>query len=199
MMMLIHTQLEVIGNFPLKRTGANYTHIQIDPPYDFWSEVKRKVNLPGIFEMHDMTYEDTVTMLYTIGESTSEYALGHPLVQRLIHDPAPRRYDLILVEQFYQECFLMLAHQMRAPVVSISTFGHASYFNQMFGSFGPWSHVPHELIVLPARMSLWQRVRNVHRYAVDRYNRKFRYLAAQQRLADQYFGHLPGECCVCMR
>lgn len=186
-------ELDVVSGFPLKRNHPNYTSYEVTPHIDFWTLVKNDLDLPGIFEMHDLSYDQTVQLLYNVAASTTEYALQHPNVQRLVHADEQQRYDVVLVEQFYQEAFLMLAHKFRAPVVAVCTFGSASYFHDMFGTFGAWSHVPHELIVLPERMTFWQRVRNVHRNLMDRYNRKFRYMRVQQELADRYFAHLPGE------
>lgn len=185
-------ELDVVSGFPLNIVSPNFTSIEITPHFDFWSLAKREIDLPGIFEMFDMSYETSAKLHYVIGHSTTDYALKHPRMQQLIHSKTPKQYDVILVEQFYQEAFLMLAHQLGAPVVSISTFNFASYISDMFGSFGAWSHVPHEFIVLPERMTFWQRVRNVHRHLADKYNRKYNYLAVQQRMADEYFAHIPG-------
>lgn len=53
-----------------------------------------------------------------VGQTTTEYALKHRSVQRFLHTNN-QQYDLILVEEFYQDAFLMLSHQFRAPIVSI--------------------------------------------------------------------------------
>lgn len=89
--------------------------------YNAISLVKEKLNLPGIFDMHDMSLRTTTHMLTIIGISTSDYALKHPGVQQLIHSE-DRQYDLILTEQFYQEAFLMLAHKFRTPIVSVCRY-----------------------------------------------------------------------------
>lgn len=188
-------ELDVVSGFPLQ-PQPNYTSYAVTPHVDFWTAVTRALNLPGVFEMHDMSDAQTEQFLHIVAASTTEYALRHPNVQRLIrqHSGDQRRpYDVILVEQFFQEAFLMLAHQFDAPVVAVCTFGSASYFDDMFGTFGAWSHVPHEYTPLPERMTFAERLRNVHRNVLDRWQRWFRYMPMQQALADRYFAHLPGE------
>lgn len=142
------------------------------------------------------------------GYSTTEYALKHENVQRFLH-ATDQHYDLILAEQYYQDAFLMFGHKFKAPIVSIcksrysinqyntiteffsATFGWNTYFDSMFGSFGAWAHVPHELYIVPDRMNFWQRLKNVYFCLLDKYARHNVYIPQQQALADKYFAHLP--------
>lgn len=62
----------------------------------------------------------------------------------------------------------------------------------MFGSFGAWSHVPHELMTFPESMTFWQRFQNVFYCLWDKYLRLYNNLPRQQVLVDKYFTHLPG-------
>lgn len=73
---------------------------------------------PVVFDLHDMSFWSTKEMLRIIGVATTEYALQHPNVQQLLHGEN-RHYDLILVEQFFQDAFLMFAQKFKAPIVSI--------------------------------------------------------------------------------
>lgn len=174
--------------------------------------VQNKMNLPGVFDMHEVTFLGTKQMLTIVGVSTTEYALQHPNIQRLLH-ATDKHYDLILTEQFFQDAFLMFAHKFQAPIVSIckrlfsyyilvlltqfyyfaATFGMNSYFDGMFGSFGAWAHVPHELFPVSDSMTFMQRVQNVYYCLMDKYLRNYVYLPQQQALADKYFSHLPGK------
>lgn len=74
-------------------------------------------------EMHSGSFSDYKRTYHLIGEITTECALKHPNVQRFLHQTSSsQRYDLILVEQYYQDAFLMLGHQFQAPIVSICEF-----------------------------------------------------------------------------
>lgn len=62
----------------------------------------------------------------------------------------------------------------------------------MLGSFGAWSHVPHELFPVSDWMTFLQRAQNVYYCLYDKYVRHYVYMPHQQALADKYFAHLPG-------
>lgn len=62
----------------------------------------------------------------------------------------------------------------------------------MFGSFGAWAHVPHEMLAFPDSMTFWQRIQNVYYCLYDKYLRHVEYMPLQQALADKYFAYLPG-------
>lgn len=107
----------------------------------------------------------------------------------------------------------MFAHKFHAPIISIciychrslvlsktiilwfifaATFGWNTYFDSMFGSFGAWAHVPHELLVVTDHMTFWQRMQNMYFCLLDMYWRHFVYMPQMQSLADTHFAHLPG-------
>lgn len=63
-----------------------------------------------------------INTLWWLGYDTSEHALKTENVQKFIHNKN-LKFDLILAEQFFQESFLMLAHQFQAPIVVICKSG----------------------------------------------------------------------------
>lgn len=68
--------------------------------------------------MTEIGFRDTLQMLTVAGLVTTEYALKHPNVQKLIAS-TDQHFNLIIAEQFYQESFLMFAHKFRAPVITL--------------------------------------------------------------------------------
>lgn len=170
----------------------------------------RHLKVSSIYQLHDMSFWNTKEMYRVSGYSTTQYALNHSNVQKLLYAD-DKHYDLILVEQFYQDAFLMFAHKFQAPIISIcmsytflvfsivnchifaATFGWNTYFDSMLDSFGAWAHVPHELLVVPENMNFWQRMKNVYFCLLDKYARHYVYMPEQQVLADKYFAHLPGK------
>lgn len=141
--------------------------------------------------MHDMTFAQTLSLLYTIGLTTTDHALKHPNVQRLITS-TDQQFDLIIGEQFYQDAFLMFGHKFQVPVINIGTFGFGLYMNDMLGSFGAWSHVPHEALPFNDGMTFVERATNAATSLYEMYQREFFYLPQQQAMADKYFANLPG-------
>lgn len=126
--------------------------------------------------------------------ATTEHLLRHPNVQnRLFHPPRPLTFDLVLVEEFYQEALLAFGHQFGAPLLSIASFDFAQHFDEMFGNFGAWSHVPHEYVTFGERMTFVERIQNVRIGMRDWYERHYLYMPEQQLLLDKYFALLPGD------
>ncbi|XP_067631962.1 UDP-glucosyltransferase 2-like [Eurosta solidaginis] len=174
---------------PLK-LGYNYTEILIEPVYDYWKEVKTKSGANSLFDMpKDM--RDFLYMLKTQGIASTEHALKQPKVQEIINaNQTEGVYDLLLVEQFYQDAFLALAHIYNVPVISTATFAMEHYMSQMFGIIIPWSYVPHGSLPLTDHMSFWERVQNVYTIIRSDISREFKYFPMVDAVVKKYFGHL---------
>lgn len=57
-------------------------------------------------------------MLTGLGALTSDFGLSDPKVQTFIHSNN-QHFDLVISEQFFQESWLLFAHQFKAPIVTI--------------------------------------------------------------------------------
>lgn len=182
-------EVTVITNYRQPKKIDNYTEIIIEPMYDFWANAPTN----NLFELTEMTFTETINLLYYgIGIPSTEHALKQKKIQDLIRRKGDH-FDLVLVEQFYQEAFLLLAHKYQAPIVTVCTFGFAQYMSPMFGVVSPWSHVPHELLPYSDKMTfpekLWNTVLNLY----EHYLRQYQYFPQQQDLAQKYIApHLPG-------
>ena len=138
-----------------------------------------------------MSLKETLDLVYDIGLGTSEYAFNKPNIREFIMND-DQHFDLIFAEQFYQEAFLMLAHKYKAPIVTLGTFGFASYMYPIMGAMSPWSHVPHEFMSFTDHMTFYERVYNVLGHVFEHFYRKYHYLPLQDEMAKKYFLHLPG-------
>lgn len=87
-----------------------YTYIYIS--------VMQHFKLTSITDVSSQTFMVSKNAYHYVGQRTTEFALKHPDVQQFLRN-SKKKYDLILVEQWYQDAFLMLSHQFKAPVVSI--------------------------------------------------------------------------------
>lgn len=123
--------------------------------------------------------------------ATTEHVLRHPNVQRqLFQQSAATSFDLVLVEQFFQEALLAFGRHFDAPLLAIASFEFVQQFGPMFGVFGAWSHVPHDSQLCGERMTFAERAQNARLGLADWYDRHYVYLPAQQALMDRYFAHL---------
>lgn len=80
--------------------------------------MKTLIKSTDIFKLSELTFWQTKELYRIVGYVTSEHALKHPDVQRLLHADN-LHYDLILTEQYYQDALLLFAHKFQAPMVSI--------------------------------------------------------------------------------
>uniref|UniRef100_A0A0K8WKL2 UDP-glucuronosyltransferase n=2 Tax=Bactrocera latifrons TaxID=174628 RepID=A0A0K8WKL2_BACLA len=187
-------QVTLITAFSLAplNLGSNYTEILIEPVYDFWKDIKEDAGARNIFEFTTMDVAGFLQMLQVLGVATTEHALKQPKVQAIINAKQTENvYDLLLVEQFYQEAFLALSHIYNIPVVSSSTLGYENHMSQMFGIVSPWSYVPHGFLPYSDRMSFWERVQNTYNSLYEDLHREYVYFPLMDDLVAKYFGHLP--------
>lgn len=147
--------LTVIGNHPTKHPHPNYTEILIDPPFD----IPQHFPKDAIFEMKFSSYVHNLLMWWKVGLMTSEHALQDAKVQELIKSKG-KHFDLVIMEQFFHESFLMFAHKFNAPIITVGTFGYADYMDRAMGSVTPYSIVPHIVVPYSDNMSFYERAYN---------------------------------------
>ncbi|XP_036331656.1 UDP-glycosyltransferase UGT5-like [Rhagoletis pomonella] len=185
------TMITAFSMAPMK-LGSNYTEILIEPVYDFWKDVKEDAGAKSIFDMTTMDLFGFLQMLQVLGTTTTEHALKQPKVQAIVNAKQTEDiYDLLLVEQFYQEAFLALSYIYKIPVVSSSTLGYENHMSQMFGIMSPWSYVPHGFLPFTDRMSFWERLQNTFYSLCEDLHREYKYFPLMDELVAKYFGHLP--------
>ncbi|XP_053964603.1 UDP-glucosyltransferase 2-like [Anastrepha ludens] len=171
--------------------GCNYTEILIEPVYDFWKDIKEDAGAKNIFELTTMDVPAFFQMLQVLGMATTEHALKQPKVQAIINTKQTEGvYDLLLVEQFYQEAFLALSYIYKIPIVSTSTLGYENHMSQMVGIITPWSYVPHGFLPYTDRMSFWERAKNAYYSLYEDLHREYKYFPLMDELVTKYFGHL---------
>ncbi|XP_036347897.1 UDP-glycosyltransferase UGT4-like, partial [Rhagoletis pomonella] len=177
--------------FESLKLGSNYTEILIEPEYSFYTKVKEHLGSASLYEMKNdvALFQKLVEIL---GEATTDHALKLPKVQAIINAKQTEDvYDLLLVEQFYQEAFLALAHIYKVPVVSTATYAQQNFMSQMFGLITPWSYVPMGSLPLAERMSFWERFTNTYYSLRLDIGRELSYFPKMDELVTKYFGHLP--------
>ncbi|XP_036347518.1 UDP-glycosyltransferase UGT5-like, partial [Rhagoletis pomonella] len=177
--------------FESLKLGSKYIEILIEPEYSFYTKVKEHLGSASLYEMKNNValFQKMVEIL---GEATTDHALKLPKVQAIINAKQTEDvYDLLLVEQFYQEAFLALAHIYKVPVVSTATYAQQNFMSQMFGLITPWSYVPMGSLPLAERMSFWERLTNTYYSLRLDIEREFSYFPKMDELVKKYFGHLP--------
>ncbi|EDW91278.2 UDP-glycosyltransferase UGT5 [Drosophila yakuba] len=170
--------------------GSNYREVLI-PQYDFWPEIKEMTNKNTVLEMTDLPTFSFLRMVKVMGTHSTDFAFEQPEIQAVINEKNKiGKYDLLLAEQFFNEGALILGHLYQIPIITVSTFGIANYFSQMFGIVSPWSFVPHAFMPYTDRMSLWERIGNVAISAAEDLVREFSYYPGQDAVLRKHFSKL---------
>ncbi|XP_017087037.2 UDP-glycosyltransferase UGT5-like [Drosophila bipectinata] len=167
--------------------GPNYKEIVIGR-YPSWNRMKELTNTNAVIEMAEVSSFTFSRMVHTIGPESTDFAFEHPEVQALFNaKDKVGKYDLLLVEQCFNEGALILGHLYQIPAITISTFGYANYFSQLHGIISPWSYVPHLYMPYSDRMSFWERIGNVFTSGADDLLRKFSYYPEQDAVLRKHF------------
>lgn len=139
-----------------------------------------------------MKFDSVLNNLYLtwdIGLYSTEHALNDKNVGKFINS-TNHQFDVIVLEQFFHDSWLMFAHKFKAPIVTIATLGHADYFDHAMGLMTPWSFVPHSVLTFNDNMSFVQRCTNIFWGLTDAFLRRFYYMSQMQEMAEKYFANL---------
>ncbi|EDW96273.1 uncharacterized protein Dyak_GE24978 [Drosophila yakuba] len=168
--------------------GPKYREILL-PKYDTWADISAIMKIQSALDMIDMTKLTHMRLAQHIGIKSTDFALAHPEVQELIHAKDKEgKFDLLLVEQFYNEGALMLGYLYEIPVITIATFAYANYFSQVFGFVNPLAYVPNVFMASTDRMSLWERLENVLLSTAEDVVREVSYYPQQDAVIRKHFG-----------
>ncbi|XP_037926211.1 UDP-glycosyltransferase UGT4-like [Hermetia illucens] len=184
-------EVTFVTNFHIEENLSNYTEILISPIHDFWKDAKHLFKTDDLFSLTEMTTDDFNQLVQLIGLTTTDYAMKHPKIQKLLHD-TELQFDLLLAEQFYQEAFLALAYKYKVPVVTMTTLGFGNYMSQMMGFITPFSFVPHGYLPFDDHMTLYERFLNAYDSLYEDFDREMIYFPKQDALVRKYFSHLEG-------
>jgi glucuronosyltransferase len=143
---------------------------------------------PSPFIMQDFNPFQIISRLWVLGSVICEMYLMEPGVQELIHSK-DENFDLIIIEAFFNECFLGFAHKFKAPVVQVCSFGGTAWMGDWIGNPNPYSYVPDGLKHYGDRMTFWERISNTVFGEFVRMGRKYYHLPKQDAIARKYFNY----------
>ena len=127
-------------------------------------------------------------MLWGMSSLLCETNLQDPGVQDLIHSKN-EHFDLVIIEAFFNECFLGFVHKFNAPVVQVCSFGGTAWMGNWVGNPNPYSYVPDEFSSYSDRMTFWERLTNTVVGEFMQIGRKYYHLPKQEAIARKYFNY----------
>lgn len=146
------------------------------PVSDFWS-LKFKGTLNNLL------------LTWDIGLKSADHAFRDKNVATFLNTTT-KQFDVVILEEFFHDSWLPFATRFNAPLVTIATLGHTSYFDNSMGLVTPFSYVPHHVLPYSDRMTFVERSTNLFWGLADAFLRRFYYMEEMQKMADRYFGHV---------
>lgn len=98
------------------------------------------------------------TFLYQKGLETCEIALKSDAIQNLLE--SKERYDVILMDQFHNDCLMGVAWKLQAPVIGLSSCALLPYHFERVGMPQHPSYIPSMLVGYDDNMTFIQRFNN---------------------------------------
>jgi len=141
--------------------------------------------------MFDMEAQNQIEMtfrLWGLSEAVCHHVLQEENVQKLIHS-TDLHFDLIIIEAFFNECFLGFAHKFKAPLIQVCTYGGSNFMADWVGSPNPYSYVPDEFIDYTDKMNFWQRMYNSVFGTLKHVGRQLIHLPRQNAALHKYFNY----------
>ncbi|XP_055385991.1 UDP-glycosyltransferase UGT5-like [Condylostylus longicornis] len=159
--------LTVVSNFPEKNPIKNYIDITLSD-----NVMKEDIEL-GIFEL--IGKPPPIATFFKInswGLEACEIAVKSNAVQKILNPES--KYDLVLIEQFNNDCMLGIAYLKNAPVIGLSSSSILPWHYRRMGSPFITSYMPDVLLGISENMSFVNRLTNWFCYHLS--NLMYRYL-----------------------
>lgn len=169
------------------------TFIQIDK-YKTQKRNNKNLFIVPLDEFFDAKYDKILNNLFLtwdIGLLSTEHAFKDQNVQTFLKR-SDLQFDVVILEQFFHDSWLLFAHKFKAPIVTISTLGHADYFDSAMGFVTPSAFVPHSVLALNDDMTFFERCQNLFWTTADSIIRHYYYMREMQRMANKYLPGLEG-------
>lgn len=122
------------------------------------------------------------------GVDSTEQTMSKPQIRKLITDPN-ERFDLVIVEQFFNDVFKGFAYHFNAPLVAISSTGTGPWLSGLLGNPSSTSYIPNFSLSYTSKMNFWERLHNGLFTLLENVNR---YLFFYTKMDEMLQKHFPG-------
>ncbi|XP_050310241.1 UDP-glycosyltransferase UGT5-like [Anthonomus grandis grandis] len=114
---------------------------------------------PNMFQMENASPYFQAIFLTKIGDMFSDAFFNHSTVQTLLN--SERKFDVVIVEQFWNDAMKYLAHKFDAHLVAFSTIGPNRWVNNLVGNPENPSYIPDLLLSFHSDMTFLERSYNL--------------------------------------
>lgn len=136
-----------------------------------------------------MSAFEQLVLCYNIGYLVTEYTLQNKDIVSLLH--SNRSYDLVILDHFFSEALLGVAHHYNAPVILASSLEDPTWTHYMVGNPEVWSYMPNSYLQAITPLTFFQRVQNVVLNMKNELYRRLVALPYNNQLLQKYFPNAP--------
>ena len=140
----------------------------------------------NLFERQNIGLVKKIFSMWHNFQRTCDLMLQEEEIQKLIHARS-LHFDLLIVEAFFNECFLGFVHQFKAPLIQLCTFGGVNWMGDWVGNPNPYAYVPDPFLSYKDKMNFWERMINTIMGTTWRLGRKYYYLPGQDAIMRKHF------------
>ena len=129
--------------------------------------------------------------LFRLNAVTCDMMLEEEEINKLIHSEDVQ-FDLVIMEAFFNECFLGFVHKFKAPLIQVCVFSGTHWMGDWFGNRNPYAFIPDVFSSFSNRMDFWERLVNTITGTLVRFVRQHLYIPDQDENLKKHFGFLEG-------
>ncbi|XP_066994909.2 UDP-glycosyltransferase UGT5 [Anabrus simplex] len=145
-------QVTMMSVFPQKTPIANYTDIPL-------ADEMSILGGSNFFDFGSVNPMVMMLALWGLGNSLCDTMLSQREVRKLINSEKDK-FDAVIVEAFFNECFYAFAHKFKAPLIQYSVYGGNLAVDDSVGNPTQYSHVPDAMLNYGDHMTFCERLKN---------------------------------------
>lgn len=147
-------EVTVVSHFPNPNPPANYTDLKLEGVELLINSVSFELFEYRPSFSHFMEF----FMLYDWGNQACKNALDSPAIKQVLESKV--QYDLVLVEQFNNDCMLGVAHLLNVPYIGLSSCPLMPWHYERVANPNNPSYIPALFMGYSEKMDFWQRTAN---------------------------------------
>nr|QIK00375.1 UDP-glycosyltransferase [Xylotrechus quadripes] len=179
--------ITMVSSFVEKNPPKNGTYRDIQ--LTGFLESLEEDNKINFFELEHVNPFLNIPFMNWIGNKVTQMTFEHPKLKKLLN--SGEHFDVVIVEQFYNDALKVLAYHFKAPLILFSTLGASDWINPLVGNPSPPSYIPDTYLSYTSDMTFRQRVVNLLFSITSELNHHLYFFPAQNRIMKKHFPDAP--------
>ncbi|XP_055920184.1 UDP-glycosyltransferase UGT5-like [Eupeodes corollae] len=178
-------EVTVVSYFPNKQPVANYTDLTLDSLPVIVNYVDLKMIEMLHFWLREIRLANFV-VLHQLGVEACDAAFQSNAIKEVLK--SSKKFDVVLVENFSNDCMLAIAHKLGAPVVGLTSHAPMPWHYNRMGSPFVSSFMPNHFLGHSSEMSFLQRLNNIVHQRLANFLYDFVTQRATNNMIRKYYG-----------